>query len=330
MSRPVRILSRSDVERLLDPAGCVAAVEDAFARRERGAESPSGVLGVHVTGGGFHVKAAALALGTRYFAAKVNANFPANPVARGLPTIQGVLVLSDAESGEPLAVMDSMSITTLRTAAATAVAARHLAVPHASSLAIVGCGVQARAHVAALGCVRTLSAVAAYDADRPSAERFVAEMTEAHGLAGRVATSVGEATAGADLVVTCTPSRTPFLAARDVAPGAFVAAVGADNEDKSEITPRLMRLAAVVVDDLGQCAAIGDLHHAIEAGAMPAHDVRATLAEVVADPSRGRRATDEIIVFDSTGVAIEDVAAAAVVYERAVRDGVGLTRSLGD
>lgn len=318
-----RVLTRSDVERLLDPAACVAAVEGAFARRGAGVESPSGVLGVHVPGGGFHVKAAALELGRRYFAAKVNANFPHNPAARGLPTIQGVLVLSDATSGEPLAIMDSMSITTLRTAAATAVAAKHLSAPGAASLAIIGCGVQARAHVAALRCVRPVSAVTAFDTDAGRAERFIAEMERMHGLAGRAVPSAHAAAAGAAMIVTCTPARVAFLDRADVASGAFVAAVGADNEQKSEISPELMRAAAVVVDDLGQCVAIGDLHHAIDAGVMTRNDVRATLDQVVADPARGRGRADEIIVFDSTGVAIEDVAAAALLYERAVRDGVG-------
>src|SRR5205814_2478238 len=124
MTASLLVLSGADVERLLDLPACIGAVEDAFRRRGQGAPTPSGVLGVHVPGGGFHVKAAALARSRPYFAAKINANFPDNPARRGLPTIQGVLGLFDAEHGEPLAVMDSIAITTLRTAAATAAAAR--------------------------------------------------------------------------------------------------------------------------------------------------------------------------------------------------------------
>jgi ornithine cyclodeaminase/alanine dehydrogenase-like protein (mu-crystallin family) len=124
-------------------------------------------------------------------------------------------------------------------------------------------------------------------------------------------------------VVTATPSRAAFLERRHLSPGTFVAAVGADSEQKQEIAPALMAAAGVVVDDLDQCCAIGDLHHAIASGLMRAGDVRASLGDLVVDPSRGRRSDDEIVIFDSTGVAIEDVAAAAVTYERALGAGIG-------
>src|SRR6185503_12819965 len=121
------VLTRSDVARLLPIADCIEAVEAAFRSEGEGGTVPSAVLGVHVPGGGLHVKAAGLRRGRLYVAVKVNANFPGNPEARGLPTIQGLVALYDGEDGRPLAVMDSMELTALRTAAATAVAARHLA-----------------------------------------------------------------------------------------------------------------------------------------------------------------------------------------------------------
>jgi ornithine cyclodeaminase/alanine dehydrogenase-like protein (mu-crystallin family) len=329
MDRPTMILSGSDVERLLDVPACIAAVEDAFRRRAEGGASPAGVLGVHVRDGGFHVKAAALELRRPWFAAKVNANFPGNRAARGLPTIQGVLALFDAASGVPLALMDSMAVTTLRTAAASAVAAKFLARAGAASVAVVGCGVQAYAHITALHAVRPLTALSAFDTDRDAAVRLASHVQEVHGMSVRVADDVGAAVAGSAIVVTCTPSRRAFLGARHLAPGAFVAAVGADSEEKIELEPGLMRDAAVVVDDLEQCSTIGDLHHALAAGVTTREAVRATLGEVVMDASRGRRNDDEVVVFDSTGVAIEDVAAAAVVYERALAAGAGLAFQLG-
>jgi ornithine cyclodeaminase/alanine dehydrogenase-like protein (mu-crystallin family) len=120
------LLSRSDVERLLTPDECIAAVEDAFRRHAIGEIPAPSILGIHVEDGSFHVKAAQIALDRPYFAAKLNGNFPQNGPRHGLPTIQGVLILSDASDGTPLAVMDSMSVTALRTAAATAVAAKYL------------------------------------------------------------------------------------------------------------------------------------------------------------------------------------------------------------
>jgi alanine dehydrogenase len=324
----VLLLGRSDVERLLDITRCIDAVEDAFRQRAAGQAAPSAMLGVHVDGGAFHVKAAALLGGATYFVAKVNANFPSNPSLRGLPTIQGVLALFDASSGIPLAVMDSMSVTALRTAAATAVAARWLSRPDASTLTIAGCGVQGRAHLAALAAVRRLSHVYAHDSDHASAERFAAEMSQRHGPLVETIARLEDGTLQSDLIVTCTPSREAILDVSHVSGGTFIAAVGADNAHKQEIAPELMAASRVVVDDLEQCTTIGDLHHAIERGLMTRESVHAELADVVLDPNRGRRDPNEIVVFDSTGVAIEDVAAAAVIYERAVQERVGIAVDL--
>lgn len=331
MSESARLLTRSEVERLLDLPACISAVENAFRVRGNGAPSPSGVLGVHVAGGGFHAKAAFLELARPYFVLKVNANFPGNPAAHGLPTIQGVLVLFDATRGEPLAIMDSMAITTLRTAAASAVAANHLARADARTATFIGCGAQARAHVAAICAVRRLRHVHVYDIDETKAIRFAAELSSRYRFESiAVATNLRAATTASDIIVTCTSATTPFLGIDDVSPGAFVAAVGADNEHKRELEVALLREAVIVVDDVDQCAALGDLHHAIEAGALTRADVRATLAEIVAGLKPGRLHDDEIIVFDSTGVAIEDVAAASVVFERVLEDNAGIAVRLGD
>src|SRR3954467_13814405 len=125
MNSETLLLSRGDVERLLTPDECIAAVEDAFRRHALGEIPSPGILGIHVEDGSFHVKAAQIVLERRYFAAKLNGNFPQNGPRHGLPTIQGVVIVSDACDGTPLAVMDSMALTALRTAAATAVAAKY-------------------------------------------------------------------------------------------------------------------------------------------------------------------------------------------------------------
>src|SRR5512143_2564924 len=142
------LLSRDDVAALLSLPDCIGAVEQVFARHARGElPMPPGALGAHVPGGGFHVKTAALPGEGGYFAAKINANFPGNPATVGLPTIQGVITLFDLDTGRPLAVLDSIEITVLRTAAASAVAARHLARADASTVTILGCGNQGRSHL---------------------------------------------------------------------------------------------------------------------------------------------------------------------------------------
>ena len=166
--------------------------------------------------------------------------------------------------------------------------------------------------------MRALGTIRLFDVDGPKAERFAQEMRALHDVEIVVMSALRDATLPSDIVATCTASTRAFLGAADVSPGSFIAAVGADNEHKQEVMPELMRLAGIVVDDLEQCLAIGDLHHALEAGVLKRDDVRATLGEVIAGRRPGRSSDEEIVVFDSTGVAIEDVAAAIVVYERSL------------
>lgn len=323
------ILTRADVEALLGWDECIAAVEAAFRLHAEGRSLPPGVLGVKAPHGGFHVKAAGLDTGRLYFAAKTNGNFPDNPRRHGLPAIQGVIVLCDADDGRPLAVMDSMEVTVRRTAAATAVAARHLARPGSRTATVVGCGTQGRAQVRALCRVLPLERVFALDQDAAAAAAFARDLAAELGLDVRPAVDLASAAAASDVCVTCTPARAPVLLAGHVRPGAFVGAVGADSPDKHEIDPRLMASAVVVADVLEQCAAMGDLHHALAAGAMTRADVRGELADLVTGRVAGRRADDEVTVFDSTGTALEDVAAAALVYEKAVASGAGQAVALG-
>lgn len=313
------LISRSDIRRLLPIADCIAAVEAAFAASTKGGTIPAGALGTHVAHGGFHVKTAGLSGAAPYFAAKVNANFPGNPSQSGLPTIQGLLVLFDATNGIPLAVMDAAEITRLRTAAATAVAAKYLSRADASTATICGCGLQGRANLEALCSQRRITRVFAYDRDAEHARAFAKEMAAAHDIVVTQVSSIREGSTQSDVVITCTTSQEPILSSDDVENGTFIAAVGADSEHKQEIHPLLMKRAAVVVDVLAQCAAFGDLHHAIAAGVMTEADVRADLAGIIVGSVT--LGADEVVVFDSTGTALEDVAAAALVYERAVEHG---------
>jgi ornithine cyclodeaminase/alanine dehydrogenase-like protein (mu-crystallin family) len=323
------VFTRLDVQQLLGVDECTAAVERAFRLHAEGTSLPPGVLGVPAPDGGFHIKAAGLKLDRLYFAAKVNANYPGNPRQHGLPAIQGVIVLCDAGNGRPLAVMDSMEVTARRTAAATAVAAKWLARPSASTVTVCGCGSQGRAQIRALARVLPLRRAYAFDLDGAKARDFARDLSGELGLEITPVPDHVEAARRSDVCVTCTPSRAPFLMREHVAPGAFVAAVGADSSDKQELDPRLMADTVVVVDVLDQCASIGELHHALEAGVITRESVHAELADVVTGRKPGRRSEQEIIVFDSTGTAIEDVAAAAVVYEKGLAAGAGLAVALG-
>jgi len=316
----VMLFSRRAVREVLTLDDCIEAVERAFAAHGRGETAPPASLGVMTGEGGFHVKAAALRSGGRaYFAAKLNGNFPGNPERRGLPAIQGLILLSDAETGEPLAVMDSMEITILRTGAATAVAARRLARRDSRVATICGCGNQGRIQLESISRVLPIGSVWAWDVDADRAGEFARFMTTTQRRV-EAAPDLRAALRESDVVVTSTPSRRAFVMAGDLRAGTFLAAVGADNPLKQEIDPALLATSAVYVDSLEQAAKGGDLHHAIAAGAMGAEDVRGELSALVAGTIAGRQDDVAVTVFDSTGVALEDVAAAIAVYERGGTD----------
>jgi alanine dehydrogenase len=317
------ILSRRDVLDLLTLPDCIEAVEGAFRLHAEGRALGPGVLAVHAVGRSFHIKAAGLAGERRYFAAKTNANFPENPRRHGLPTIRGTVVLADAEHGAPLAVMDSGSITALRTGAATAVAARYLARSDARTATVVGCGVQGEIQLAALAAVLPLERAWVLDLDHGRAEVMAARAGDRLGLHVEAAKDLEAALRASDVAVTCTPSRRALVTCAMVSPGMFIAAVGADNQGKQELEPELVVKATLVVDVLEQCAEIGELQHALAARLMARDAVHAELADVVSGRRRGRTREDEITVFDSSGTALEDVAAAVAVYEAARAQGRG-------
>ena len=319
-------LSRTDVERLLTPDECAAAVESAFRQYALG-QATERILGVHAPHGSFHVKAALLMGERPYFAAKINANFPDNRERYGLPTIQGVVVLYDGLDGSPLAILDSISITALRTAAATAIATRFLARRDAATALICGCGAQAPAHARALLRVRPIRHLYAFDTARERADRFAAEHAAELSIPITAVADLARAVSNCDIVITCTTARKFFITQDMVRAGTFIAAVGADNEDKQEIDPRLMAQATVVTDLTEQACAIGDSHHAVAAGLMARESIHAELGELIAGLKAGRTNDDQIIVFDSTGSGLADVAAALSAYRRACARGTRASSS---
>ena len=327
-SEKILYLAPREVQSLLTLDECIAAVERAFRLYGEGMAAPPAVFSMHSSGGGFHIKAGLLELDRRYFAAKINGNFPENNARFGLPTIQGVIVLCDAENGTPLAVMDSRDITSLRTGAATAVAAKYLARPDSRIATVCGCGNQGRVQLKALSRVRQLQAVFAYDKSAEQAQRFADELAADLRISVTSVLDLASAVQQSDICVTCTTSQQPLLGLGDIRAGTFIAAVGADNPQKQELHPSLMATSKIVVDILDQCAVMGDLHHALHAGVVTRTDVHAELGEVVAGKKPGRESQEEIIIFDSTGMALQDVAAAAILYEKAERVGSGVRLNL--
>ena len=321
------VLSRADIVRLMDYSDYVDAVEAAFRAAVEGRAVAPPASALHVPGGSFHAKAAALLGDDAKVAIKINGNFPDNPAANALPTVQGIIYLADGADGRPLAVMDSIEVTINRTGAATTLAARHLARADARVATVCGAGVQGRIQLTAIAAARKLQKVHVWDIDGAAAERLAQEMSATLKLDVRSAPDLS-VVRESDIVVTCTSARRAFLTPELVRPGTFIAAVGADNSDKHEIDPGLYAASLVVVDSLEQAAEIGDLHHALDAGAVTCAHVHASLGELLAGTRPGRTDAQSITLFDSTGMGLQDVAAAVAIYRRALETGAGTRLSL--
>lgn len=312
MPHPTLILTHAEVRALCDMSLAMQAVETAFrAYAEGRARMPSKVyLELPEYAGDFRAMPSLMG---EYAGVKwVNAH-PQN--ARfGLPTVLGTYVLSDPKTALPLAIMDATVLTALRTGAAAGVATKYLAELPLSRVGFIGCGVQARMFRDAL---RTLGGFELLAADRnPSAaQAFAAES------AGRVV-SVEEASR-CPVVCIATPSSVPVMQDTWVLPGTHINAMGADGPGKQELDPAILKRARIVVDEPEQSLHGGELNVPVSQGLLSAADIAATLGEVIAGKRQGRRAHDEVTVFDSTGLAIQDVALAAAVYERAKERGVG-------
>ena len=331
MTRGAVILTSADVVRLLSPRDCIDARGATLRAHEQGQSHGPTSAGLTLPAGSLHAKMAAIHdAGRLYVVVKSNVNLPGNPERIGRPTIQGVLLLFDGDTGEPLAIMDSIAVTSIRTAAVAALAAEHLARSDARTITIVGCGEQGEAQLRTMLIVRRLTDVWVFDIDAARARTFAHRMSGELGLRVEVAADLASAIRVSDICVTCTTSKTPLIYQEHLHAGLFIAAVGADNPGKQEIDAQVLRQSHVVVDSLSACAASGDLYHAIKAEVMTEGDVHGELSAVVAGRIRGRTNDDETFIFDSTGTALQDVAAAVLIYRRAQAAGVGVSVVLDD
>lgn len=249
-------------------------------------------------------------------------SYPQNPVRFGLPTVIGTLVLSDPATGSPLSVMDATLLTAFRTGAAAAVATRTLAREDAHSLGIVGAGTQAAYQVAAISHVRKVTRVVVADSRVDAAAALVSRIeTFAPGVEARVGT-LAEA-AGQDIVCTLTPVQKPIVKRDWIEDGAHVNALGADAAGKQELDPMILNDAVIVVDDWEQATHSGEVNVPFTTGDLRREHIRGTLGAVLERAIPGRTSPREITVFDSTGLAIQDAAVARVVFDRAVKEGLG-------
>ena len=255
--------------------------------------------------------------------AKAVTFFPRN-ADRGLPTHLAIVLLWDNATGALLAMIDGRLITEMRTAATSAVATKALALPEAVNLGILGAGVQARSHVEALRLVRPIERVRVWSRTAERARAFAEEMTQHHRIPIQAAAMPEEAVRGAQIIVTATSSQTPVLKGEWVAPGTHINAVGAPRPDWREMDGPLVARASLFVDSrAGALVESGDVLLAIREGAITETHIGGEIGEVLAGTIPGRRTAEEITLFKSLGMAVEDVATARWVYQRAQAQGIG-------
>ena len=312
-------LNEGDVTKLLDMPGAISVVEEAFLEHGMGRVQMPPKSYLYFPTGDLRTMPAYLETAGIAGVKIVNVH-PGNPEA-GLPTVMAVVVLNSIETGAPLAVMDGTYLTDMRTGAAGGVAADRLARTDAAVVGMVGVGRQARTQLRAICEVRSIEAVKITDCSDASCRQFIDD-TKDLGCEITVVDGIRQV-CDCDILVTTTPVREPIVADGWVPDGTHINAIGADAAGKEELDPEILKRSRIVIDDPAQAFHSGEVNVPLKLGIISEGDIYGTLGEIVAGIKPGRTDDDEITVFDSTGLAIQDVSTANHVYQQAVRKGIG-------
>jgi ornithine cyclodeaminase len=322
-----RVLTEGEIRSLVDTDSVRTWVRDAFVLFAEGKAVLPAPMGFQLPDveGEIHVKGAHLA-GLPNLSVKVATGFYRNP-EKGLPTTGGLVMVFDATTGVPRAVLlDNGYLTELRTGAAGALAADALARSDAKSVAVLGAGGQARYQLEAMLRVRPIEHLRVWSRTRARAQEYATEIRNRFGVEADVYADVAEAVGGADIVVTVTPATDPIVEADWIGPGVHVTAVGSDFPAKQELAVGVLaRADKYVADSVTQCLHSGELHHAVESGVMKPEDVHAELGEILAGRKPGRERDSEITVADLTGLGIQDAAMGNLVMALADGKAIGTT-----
>lgn len=318
MLKKTLILTNQEIENLINLASALKIVEEVFRAHAQGKVQMPAKIYVHLDKyqGDFRAMPAYIermdACGIKW----VNVH-PKNKKF-GLASVMAVIILNDPKSGFPLAVMDGTHITNLRTGATGGIAAKYLANKNSSRVALVGCGNQAQTQLMALQQLFKIRLVSVYDCDRFKAANFIRKMGFL-GLNMRCCLSIRDCVADADILVTTTPSRKPIIKYAYLQPGMHINAIGADAKGKEELEPAILKKAKIIVDDRIQAMHSGEINVPMAKGIIRETDIYASLGEIIIGKRKGRIFKNEITVFDSTGLAICDVAVANYVYKEALK-----------
>jgi len=313
---PTLFLGKSQVLPLLDMKEVIPAVENAFLQWSLGKAQMPPKSYLTVDKGDFRAMPASLpgAAGMKW----VNVH-PANP-AHNLPTVMAVIIYNDPATGYPLAVMDGTDITAYRTGAASAVASKYLARKNPRTLGLVGAGRQAYTQLTAHTAIFNLELIKVFDISDASVTRLIRSFPQ-YRIEARTLPDV----LASDIVCTVTPAHQPVVKKEWVKPGVHINAVGADAHGKEELDPDILNEAVIFVDDMRQASTSGEINVPLDRGLLDPNRIRGSLSDLVGGLKTGRASDKEITVFDSTGLAIEDIACAKLIYEK-VKGKEGYTR----
>ncbi len=305
---PTLFLSRKDIKGLLDMSDVIVVVEQAFKDYAQGKAAMPAKAYLLVERGDFRAMPAAVpgAAGVKWV------NVHTNNPAFQLPTVMGIVIYNDPETGYPLAVMDATESTAYRTGAAAAVASKYLARKDSHTLGIVGAGRQAYTQLMAHTTLFQFDEIRVTDVSSSAVEKLIGSFPEYPVKQATLAETVAS-----DIVCTVTPAREPIVKKEWVKPGSHINAMGADAQGKEELEPLILKLARVVVDDVRQASAGGEINVPISKGLFSVNDIHANLGEVIAGKKPGRTDSRQITIFDSTGIAIHDIAVGKLIFDRA-------------
>jgi alanine dehydrogenase len=253
---------------------------------------------------------------------KIASGYYDNPKL-GLPPGFAVIILLDLKTSMPLAIMDGSYVTAVRTGAAGAVAASVLARKNAKRVGVIGSGTQGRMQVLALNELFPLEQVKVFNINKVNSERYAVEMSERLGIDVQAVDTALNAVSNVDIVITAVPSKKAMVMDEWIEDGMHINAFGADGPGKQELDQNIMKRAKIVVDSLKQCRVIGEIQHALKQGLIQENDVYAEIGEILLGNKKGRETEEEITLFDSTGLAVQDIAAAHVVYQLAQQKDMG-------
>ena len=325
----VLILSKNEVQSCLPMGKTIEAVREAYIAFAKGRVqlAPVAHLDVKQYNGEVDIKPGYVEdfgiIGTKIASGYYNNH------KLGLPPGVAVIVLMDLKTSMPIAIMDGTYITAYRTGAAGAVAADVLARKNSKRVGVVGTGTQGRMQIMALRELFKIEEVRAWDIIGEAAERYVKEMTESLGIEVNALSNVEDVVRDVDIVVTVTPSREALVKSDWIGEGVHINAIGADGPGKQELDPKIVASAdKIVVDSLVQCRRIGEIQHALAQNLITEDNVHAEIGQILIGDKSGRESDKEITMFDSTGLAAQDIAAGYVVYKEAKEKGLGLTTNL--